>query len=180
MYHSGIDYSGDVVNYNILSDNMADNATYYDEFFFLINNYSLSDISLSVKQTIQNNKKDVIKGIFYRFYKSSFSRVGAWYYPSDNLYQKILYTLFFKLPLLLGVFYILLFLYMIRLIRLYIKTRTPDINAALIWSCIVSNIIVMIVGAQGEWDRLILPVLPFIYILTGNYLENFRYPFKLK
>ena len=135
---------------------------YYADFFLLVDKYPLSDINEILRKQTSDNLSVYILAIGKRFFVSSLSRVGFWHYPSEGFLDKLLYTIFMKLPLIVGFIYIFLILYLFKMISIYKRDKTIDMRDLFLWGFICSNIILMIIGAQDEWNRLILPVLPFM------------------
>ena len=70
--------------------------------------------------------------------------------------------------------YFFLFVYFIVLLIKTIKTRKLSKISIILWTTGVGNLLLIMIGAQNAWDRLILPSIPLFMIMFGqafNYIQ---------
>lgn len=122
--------------------------------------YSVLEQSNDLKQSIKLNRKEWLKSIPKRLEEWSKS-------PIMNSYVKTFYKLIkVGSPNFLFVIYLLIVV-VVMSIRYYLRTKKIAWMTMFLSMLIASSLIVTFVGAQSEWSRLNVPVLPFVFILTA-------------
>ena len=133
-------------------------------------NYPLAEKNEDLKLSIKSNKKDWLKGIYKRFRDGSV-------YPVLTSYTRTFYGLVnFGSPNFRFVF-ILIIGTVVLLIKSFRKRTFPWITSLLLM-LIASNLFVTFIGAQDEWPRLNVPIMPFAFIIFAiviNTLGNHIY-----
>ena len=74
----------------------------------------------------------------------------------------------------MNILYIFLVIYLLAIIYLTVKRRHIYIFSSIIWITCFGNVLLVIFGAQSEWNRLILPSMPLILIMFGQALNYIK------
>ena len=83
-------------------------------------------------------------------------------------------TIFDAIGFNLNTLYLFLIIYIIILSYWTLYKRRLSVISFLLYMLGVSNIIVSIIGAQGEWERLILPSMPLYLLMFGQLCTMFK------
>ncbi|MBQ9596862.1 MAG: hypothetical protein IJR34_01235, partial [Bacteroidales bacterium] len=70
-----------------------------------------------------------------------------------------------------GWIYLFLLVYIMMLVAWMIRKKTIAWVSITLWVLCVSNIIVAVVGANDEYNRLILPSMPFVLLMLGQVIS---------
>ena len=142
---------------------MADKYGYLDHEVDL-DTADISEIQAVVSESIKNNKRGWITGLALRFYEASLM-------PSLTSYTSQLFRVHPLYPVNIGIVLLLLLAYLVILIPGFRNNIPVDSLFLLVTS---GGIIALsIIGAQYEWNRLILPAQPMILIIIAQlFLKN--------
>ncbi|MEG2149951.1 MAG: hypothetical protein RRY36_01855 [Bacteroidaceae bacterium] len=173
-YANNLELKEDIDEFLLVKDTQG-GEIYYKEFFYLLENYGISTTQQFISTTLCNKSKGyaqaVLKHIQIGVSQSSFITYVQPLSIEVKVMYKILYFLFnptFRfLYLFLSIYFIYLLYYSIK------KKRIPMLSI-LIWLLIIANITTVVVGALGEWNRLITPSIPFVCLLVGQCLDQFN------
>lgn len=152
-----------------LADEMEYNGVVYIKkrnsflyIYILIEKYGIEECD-GILQRVNNSHNTPLENIKTHFPKSrNHSFVISTWSLVDGLYQKWGITL--------NVIY--WFLGILGLMLIYQLTRRKILLFTfLLWTLCAANIAVVIIGAPGEWGRLLLPSFPFILILAVQSVE---------
>ena len=83
-------------------------------------------------------------------------------------------TIFDVIGFNLNTLYLFLIIYTIILSYWTLCRRRVSVVSFLLYMLGVSNIVVAIIGAQGEWERLILPSMPLYLLMFGQLCSMFK------
>ena len=138
----------------------------WEESNDIVKLFGLKDVQKIVTISNKSNPISYIKKVGGRIVRASYIN-----YPPS--YNKSLYSQYSTYILSINLSDIYLFLFFFFFILLYniLKQKYIPWYSSFFFMLGCSNIIVAIVGAQGEWSRLILPSIP-IYLLMFGQLCN--------
>ncbi len=128
--------------------------------------FGLSTVSNAVKQSQKTQPMEWIKKAFGRFYKASQMSYLAAYSG--------LVTLTDMIGINLNGLFLFLIIYTAILVTNMISNRKIYVVQSILWLFVVSNLITVVVGAQSEWGRLMIPSLPLVMLMVGqvfNYIK---------
>ena len=115
--------------------------------------YPASDISSAAHSAVRLHPMEYIRGIVHRLCSAGNSLI------------------FFLFPF--WALYLFLLIYSVILTRWIIVKKTIPFLSLTVLLLGAGNIVVIIVGAQGEWQRLALPSVPFCLLLIGQSVAYF-------
>ena len=121
----------------------------------------LADIHEVVSNSIALNPFGWVKGIFFRIYDASLM-------PAMTSYTSVCFRVHPIYPLNLGVVIIALICCMIGIL-VNLRKRVCIWGEVYMLGIVLSIIVTSIIGAQYEWNRLILPVIPLAIVLIVHF-----------
>ena len=159
---------------------LQEGDVFYKEFFYLLDHYGIATTHRFINTAFHENSKEYAQAILQHFPTAKSQPSFITYTQPLNLGTRIVYKCmyflfnpaFHFLFLFLGIYFVCLLYYC------FVKKTLP-LYSILLWTFIVANITTALVGALGEWNRLITPSIPFICLLIGQCLDQIKMvPFK--
>lgn len=123
--------------------------------------YELKTINEAIMSSNKSQPMKYIQKCFGRLYRSSTFPLFLTSIPGITTIKDMI-------GISLGTLYLFLIIYTIIILYWSLKKRVFPLITALMYMLGVSNIIVVIVGAQLEWNRLILPSFPLFLLMFGQ------------
>lgn len=139
---------------------------------------TLAGSSDSVEVSLNKTYDDLMG--YYRqnplvFVKSVGSRLYRYRnVPLFNVFISSLATVCDMFMPRLPTLYMFLMLYMLILVCIMIRHRMIPLLSVLIWALAMSHVFVTVVGAQYDFERLLLPAWPMVLLLFGQICARFR------
>ncbi len=133
----------------------------------LFKNYDLKTKNEVIYASYMSNPTNWLKKCFGRLYRS----------VKKSLFLTLaggFATFFDMIGFNLNTLYLFIIIYSFILFCWMIKKHDVPYISILLYMLGVSNIIVAIIGAQGEWERLILPSMPIYLLLFGQLCTMFK------
>ena len=139
-------------------------SEYFDEYVYFYSQYGLPASDILVHESIKKNFSKYLSYSFNRFAsETTKSSVGFWDSFNRNKYNH--YIKWICCPFVLLYFFLILYVYIL------FKYQFTFKSSLFIYSIAISSIIVLIVGASNSWGRLIVPTIPLLLIMLGQFLE---------
>lgn len=139
----------------------------YSEAENAIDLYGLADVSHLVTLSVMSDKTIYFKRILLHIHRTA----------TDKLFDSLLpkfRTIIDIIGIRINFVYILLLLYPLMWFLLYRKKKYFPVFSFILYMMGASHLIVIIVGCQNEWFRLILPVVPCYILMFGQILSVFN------
>ena len=132
------------------------------EKVYIFNKHKLKTINDALTISFLDNPIKYIPSIISRTARASVKPVfasysGGWY----NEIGKIL-------SVNLGFIYCFLLFYAVIIVKWVRSNKVIPTMSSFVFMLIISNYVISIIGAQEEWNRLVVPSLPYILILFGQ------------
>jgi len=142
-------------------------SEYFDEYIYLYSKYGYVISDKFVKESIKINLFKYISYNIDRFCsETTTTSVGYWNGFNHNKYNHLIR--------MICVSFLLLYIFLILYLYFLIKNKFTFKSSIFIYSIAISSIIVLIVGAPNSWGRLIVPTIPVLLIMFGQYLDYLR------
>ena len=145
-------------------EEMDSKSMLWAESGYVGHNFDLKELNGIVAQSTQKNKSSWIKGLLRRCYDSA----GYTLFKVSIQPVGFITTMF---GLNIGLLNILLVILIIMIVKAYKRGESPWVSMSLLM-LIASNLIVIEVGAQEEWSRLLLPSTPYVLLVVGIIYER--------
>lgn len=139
----------------------------YEQGWRFFGEYDLKTMSDAIRISQKNNAIKWVQSIFGRMYKSA--QKSLFFTGLSGLS-----TFFDIIGISLNTLYLFLIIYLFIIILWVIRQVQLPPFTILLYLLGVSNIIVAIIGAQAEWDRLILPSMPIYLLMFGQICTMFK------
>lgn len=107
----------------------------------------------------KSHPKETVVAIFHRFFRAADFQLLFYRGTQDHLWINV------------GWVYIILLIYIMVLIPWMVRRKTFAWISVTLWILCVSNIIVAVIGANDEYNRLILPSMPFVLLMLGQVMS---------
>lgn len=120
-----------------------------------------------INKALVSNPKAVAKRFATRFLKD------AWWHPVLSPGTGVIAHFYMFIPPI-GAYWILMFIFGGMLVLQWFKFKRMPVVSVLLYMITTGITIVAIVGAQGEWGRLMMPGLPACMLLIGKFLTFFN------
>jgi len=176
MYMDGND---SVISETIKSNLHEPHGSYNSMYYVLFPQFSHERIAKFLRSCIMNQPGVYLKDAFGKMVTLGKSTTRAVYVSSKGgLSGKLLSPLshFFSINFL--ILYIVLFFDFIYIIVRWIKSHQILWFKIILLSIIITQLVTIIIGAQGEYKRLFVIVLPCVIILLSGYIEMLVYAIK--
>ena len=156
--------------YNLINPDVIENGQLKEDIenksrevsiMTLIKSYGLKDVHNVIMDSYKSHPNKVIKSCFGRLYRSKSKSLFLTLAPGFA-------TVFDMIGFNLNTLYLFIIIYTIILLRWIYMKRSLPWTTSFIYMLGVSNIIVAIIGAQEEWERLVLPSLPLYLLMFGQ------------
>jgi len=142
-------------------------SEYFDEYVYFYSKYGFALCNKFVHESIKQNLWKYVTCNSKRFINVSInSNVGFWDGFNHNKYNHFIRMICFP--------FILLYVFLILYIYILIKNKFTFKSSLFICSIALSSIFVLIVGAPNAWGRLIVPTIPILLIMFGQYLDEIK------
>jgi len=173
MYMDGND---SVISETIKSNLTEPHGPYNSMYNILFPQFSHVRIAKYLRSCIMNQPGVYIKDALRKMITLGKSTTRAVYVSSrGGLSGKLLSPLSHFLSINFLIIYILLFIEFIYIIVRWIKSRQVLWFKIILFSIITTQLVTIIIGAQGEYKRLFVVVLPCVIILLFSYIEMLVY-----
>ncbi|MCH5175552.1 MAG: hypothetical protein J1F40_06670 [Prevotellaceae bacterium] len=147
----------------------------YPEVKNWIKKYDLTILNNAISNSINNNLKAWIVASGGRFMKSLYYPLFGVWIGYNNTYLNMVLSIFsLDIKLNLKLLYMFLFIYVIVLVFWIVKNHCFPWLSSLLYLACIGNIVVSVIGAQDEWDRLMLPSMPLFLLLLGQFFTMFK------
>ncbi|MCR4566241.1 MAG: hypothetical protein K5651_09170 [Bacteroidales bacterium] len=141
---------------NAIIDGLIDNPD--SSGFWEMNPKEMKDYMDGV---YKSHPKEAVVAIFHRFFRAADFQLLFYRGTQDHLWINV------------GWIYLFLLVYIMMLVAWMIRKKTIAWVSITLWVLCVSNIIVAVVGANDEYNRLILPSMPFVLLMLGQVISPF-------
>lgn len=154
----------DNVNYKTFISKYNDSTIYSP---ILIDKYGLATVQKSIANSKNDQKKEWIKYSIMNFCNNSQSSLFyAYTIKSISVRHLIGLSFHFLYLFILGYFIVLL--------AMTIQKKRIYRSSLILWTTVVGNLLILIIGTKSDWGRLIVPSLPIVLIMFGqafNYIK---------
>lgn len=133
----------------------------------LIEKYPLEDVQQIISVSFKANPVGVIKKAGGRAYKAASFPLCITLLPGFS-------TLFDMIGVSINFLYLFFIIYAIIIVCWVVKKRQIPVLSCLFFLLGLSNLITVIIGAQSEWSRLILPSMPLYLLMFGQLCTMFK------
>lgn len=141
---------------------------YFNEFKELSRKYTLSDIHKAVSTSINHN---------WRLYLTETIKIaqsaGNWKIFDSYVTKPII-------RIKMNFLYLFVVVYALFLVIITCRTKKVPYLSLFIYMAGCANIVFILLGAQGEWTRLIAPSLPLFLIMLAQLLSTLQLKIKIK
>lgn len=158
------DYNRLLARDSIAGNNAQIAEVLFSKELYLIDKYGIDELARFENSVIRNHPIPCLKKSLAHFYKASYYIVGI------TPFIPILEFFWAITPKIFSV-YILCAIFMIILIRQFVKTGRLPFHYTILWIFCIATIVTAILGAQDEWGRLIIPAIPSLLLMTGCLLS---------
>ena len=153
-----------ILTYGYKFSGLVDESDFFpeeviNEVNLIFSKYDLKTIDSAIRASFESSPINYIKSTYVRFYKSAFN--NAFF-----IFARVKIDLFF--------FYLFLFIYGLVIIRWSILKKCFPWMTIIIYLLCIGNILVSIIGAWAGWNRLIMPSIPLVSLLFGQFTSIFR------
>lgn len=147
-------------NYEKYGQELEEGPIFYDAFGDLVNEFSVVDMKHAVDNSVRLKPVLWLKALIKRTYFASLT-------PATTSYTSDLFKVHPLFPINIGIVILLLLVYSVLIIIQLFKRHFPGAAFFLTITsiCVIG---VSIVGAQYEYNRLILPAMPCILIIFSH------------
>lgn len=141
----------------------------YNEAKEIISVYGLKKFGDLLDSSIKTHPSQYIKTLGLQIYKAGDYNILS----GDSHVVHKLFNYMFGIHI--HHVYLLLLLYLLFLLYIMIKKKEFPAISVLLFMVGFSNLFLVIVGAQGDWGRLNICVLPFYLLICGKLFEFFKF-----
>lgn len=152
-------------NYEKYGEELSEGPAMFGAIGDLVNEFSVAEMKQLVDKSIKLNPLAWFKALVKRFYFASLM-------PATTSYTSDVFRLLPLFPINIGIIILILLAYSVLIVIRIIKGCFHHVPFFLLITslCVIG---VSIVGAQYEYNRLILPVMPIILIIIGQLSQLF-------
>lgn len=150
----------------ILNNETPEDLSKYTSY--VLRNYGIRNMQEVVSSSFFQNPIGHLKYVILRFCRASYTQPASYHMSGGS--DLISYVISPSLNL----FYLLLITYTFILIYWIYRKRVIPYISCLLYMIVCSSLIVSIVGAQGEWGRLNIPVIPVYLLMLGQLCNLIR------
>lgn len=130
--------------------------------------FSFTEVKDATNQAIRDNFKGYFSGVVLRAYEAFRHPV---FKSTINVFKFLFNVIGFSLNTIL----LLLLLYLAVLFKVWKRSGKFPAISFLLFAITLSNIFVIVIGAQDEWSRLFLPSLPCVLIMVGQLCVGLKF-----
>lgn len=134
---------------------------------YVLSNYRIKSIQEVVSSSFLQKPIGYLKSVIIRFCRASNYQPFSYHFGGSDLISRVISPS-------LNLLYLLLLTYTFILIYWIYRKRAIPYISCLLYMIVCSNLIVSIAGAQDEWGRLNIPVIPVYLLMLGQLCNLIR------
>lgn len=136
--------------------------------------YDIKMLNEAISNSYKEKPTKSLSSIYDRVYNETVQTLD-WIIPMPDIVRK-----FFKFFCIgLGTVFLFVLLFGVLVLKAFVKFHMIPIWSFLLFALVVSNLVVIFLGAQNDYQRLFLPSLPLVFIMVGKILACSSMKFSL-
>ncbi len=159
-------FRNDMANFDAVAE-----KDYFKEYFYLSATYGLSEMKRVTSQSLKMNYPEYLTKTEKQISVIAKTPLLIHCHEIDTNYfpYRIVKILSFKVKF--GFLYVVLWLSLLVYIVKMVTTKKLPCVSLFVWGLVWANYVVILLGAQAEWARLMMPSYPLIFLLTAQLIS---------